>query len=415
MLTIHANTPRPAPNESTHAVVPGATPQDPAGFASLLRQSQGAQPAFNAPPRAAVPMAPIASASSAKAERATGHQTGADAPDSPNSPDTDDTSSHDAIARNRAVPRSKPRAAAPDAAAPRNSTEHDVAAKTGDEHHSEATANTAPPTTPPGAMTVDPGMLHWLASLQREAPVLGKATAAATATATDDAASTVSATMRDARPVPLDSRSDDAKDALHAAADHGQARGNAMPIEAVLSKPAPETFSASKDPITPTLLATAVTPPPTTRHEAPVPVAVALATPIDAPEFPSALGLQLSVFARNGIEHAELQLNPAEMGPVSVQITMDGTQARVDFGADLAATRQAIEAGLPELASALRDAGFTLAGGGVSQHSQGRSDRRDPSGRGDRRAPNVGPLAGADEAPHATRTTVRLGGLDLYA
>ena len=53
------------------------------------------------------------------------------------------------------------------------------------------------------------------------------------------------------------------------------------------------------------------------------------------------------------------------MGPVSVQIVMDGTQARIDFGADLAATRHTIEAGLPELASALRDAGFTLVGGGV--------------------------------------------------
>ena len=98
-------------------------------------------------------------------------------------------------------------------------------------------------------------------------------------------------------------------------------------------------------------------------------------TPLTAPEVrPGRFAVQVSVLAKDGVQRAELHLNPAEMGPVSVQIVMDGTQARIDFGADSAATRQAIEAGLPELASALRDAGFTLAGGGVSQHSRSPSD-----------------------------------------
>jgi len=106
------------------------------------------------------------------------------------------------------------------------------------------------------------------------------------------------------------------------------------------------------------------------------------------------------------------------MGPVSVQIVMDGTQARVDFGADVAATRHAIEAGLPELASALRDAGFTLAGGGVSQHSRGRGDGSGgdaSSGPGTRRAASADAVDRADASGRAARRVVRLGGLDLYA
>ena len=122
-----------------------------------------------------------------------------------------------------------------------------------------------------------------------------------------------------------------------------------------------------------------------------------------------------SLLARDGIQHAELHLNPADMGPVSVRIAMDGNQAQVDFGADVAATRQAIEAGLPELAGALRDAGFTLTGGGVSQHSRGR-DGGDASAAPRSRRAGGGP---ADEAPggihRAVRTTMLLGGLDLYA
>ena len=102
---------------------------------------------------------------------------------------------------------------------------------------------------------------------------------------------------------------------------------------------------------------------------------VQVTTPTDAPEFREALGVQVSLLARDGEQRAELHLNPAEMGPISVHIVMDGAQARVDFGADSATTRELIESGLPELAAALRDAGFTLAGGGVSQHSAGSQGR----------------------------------------
>jgi len=125
--------------------------------------------------------------------------------------------------------------------------------------------------------------------------------------------------------------------------------------------------------------------------------------------------VELAVLARDGVEHAELHLTPADMGPVSVQIAIDGTQARIDFGADMASTRHAIEAGLPELAGALRDAGLTLTGGGVSQHSRGRSDGGDARGAGSGgtggRSDNGTPAVAAT----ATRRIVRAGGVDMYA
>lgn len=142
-----------------------------------------------------------------------------------------------------------------------------------------------------------------------------------------------------------------------------------------------------------------------------------LAAPVDSADFATAFGVHVSTFARAGIQHAELHLNPAEMGPVSIQITLDGTQARVDFGADAAATRHAIEAGLPELASALRDAGFTLAGGGVAQHSRsndGHADDADPKDSGARRAA-PGPVARLDAAAQRVTRQISAGGVDLYA
>lgn len=144
-------------------------------------------------------------------------------------------------------------------------------------------------------------------------------------------------------------------------------------------------------------------------------VPVSMDTPVTSPEFNQALGVQVSVLARDGVQHAELHLNPAEMGPISVQIALDGTRAQVDFGADTLATRQIIESGLPELAAALRDAGFTLSGGGVSQHSQRQAERdgsRASQGASSRR------IGGMTEATApARRATVKMsqGGVDLYA
>jgi flagellar hook-length control protein FliK len=143
------------------------------------------------------------------------------------------------------------------------------------------------------------------------------------------------------------------------------------------------------------------------------PLPLSVATPVAAPEFPHALGVQLSVLAQAGVQHAELQLNPAEMGPVSVHIVMDGSAARIEFGADVAATRQAIESGLPELASALREAGLTLSGGGVSQHARGRGDNgHAPHGAPQRDGRGS---ASTEPTPVATRRRVSDGGVDLYA
>ena len=88
------------------------------------------------------------------------------------------------------------------------------------------------------------------------------------------------------------------------------------------------------------------------------------ATPGHA-DFGPQLGTQISTFVRDGIEHARLHLNPAEMGPVSVQIQLDGQTALVHLSAENPHTRQALEEAMHLLAGSLREAGLTLTGGGV--------------------------------------------------
>ncbi len=150
---------------------------------------------------------------------------------------------------------------------------------------------------------------------------------------------------------------------------------------------------------------------------------VTLPTPLHAPDFAKALGAQVSLFARNGLAQAELQLTPADMGPIRVQIAIEGAHARIDFAADAAATRQVIERGLPELASALREQGLTLSGGGVFQHAPDqRGEAETPSAQAARATRGARQVTSetttADSiAPAARARTIaaQRGGVDLYA
>jgi flagellar hook-length control protein FliK len=140
-----------------------------------------------------------------------------------------------------------------------------------------------------------------------------------------------------------------------------------------------------------------------------------LKAPVGSNEFAPALGSQLSVMVRDGVEHAQLKLNPVDMGPIEVRISLDGTQAQVDFSAANAATRQALQDAVPALASALRESGLTLSGGGVfEQAREQRNDSRQDSA-GPRRDIHGGaaePLAGGLPASAPTRPR---GVVDLYA
>jgi len=96
-------------------------------------------------------------------------------------------------------------------------------------------------------------------------------------------------------------------------------------------------------------------------------VDTALPQDVRRPEFVPAFSARIATLVQEGVEHARVHLNPVEMGPVSLQLSLDGQQVRVDMTAEVAATRLLLEQALPTLAGALREAGFTLSGGGVSQ------------------------------------------------
>lgn len=135
-----------------------------------------------------------------------------------------------------------------------------------------------------------------------------------------------------------------------------------------------------------------------------------------SPEFAPMLGAQLSIMARKGVGEARLHLNPAEMGPISVQITLNGQAALVNLAAEHAFTRQILEQSMPTLASALRDAGLTLTGGGVFEQPQGARSQEGGASRAD--GAETGQEGDAAQGREATERRVpraARGVVDLYA
>ncbi|MDC8786362.1 flagellar hook-length control protein FliK [Roseateles koreensis] len=151
---------------------------------------------------------------------------------------------------------------------------------------------------------------------------------------------------------------------------------------------------------------------------------ISLPQPLHSAAFVPEMAARLSVLASQGVQEAHLHLNPAEMGPVAVQIVVDGQQAQISFHADNAQTREVLERGLPDLAAALRDNGLTLSGGGVfqqmnqqSQTSQNQANDGQSSGSGVRQADRSILSMNDNGVPAATRPVARAtqGVVDLYA
>jgi len=148
---------------------------------------------------------------------------------------------------------------------------------------------------------------------------------------------------------------------------------------------------------------------------APTPYAAQIDAPVGSPDFAPGLSAQVSLMLRDGIQEARLQLNPAEMGPMTVQIQVDGSTAQVTMTAEQAPTRDALEQAMPTLAGALREEGLTLTGGGVfEQPRQPRDDAPAPqngsrSGGGSGGSDPVGTVA----AP--PRWSAPRGVVDVYA
>jgi len=155
------------------------------------------------------------------------------------------------------------------------------------------------------------------------------------------------------------------------------------------------------------------------------PAQATLSMPPQSPAFAPALGQQIEVWMRDGVQHAEVQLNPQDLGPIRVKIALDGANTRVEMHADVESTRDALQQALPQLSDSLGQVGLALTGGGVSDQSASQSQAQAAFGDGGNAGSRPGATrstggdeGGADALAGATAArpvAQRRGLLDMYA
>ncbi|MEP7099917.1 MAG: hypothetical protein ABI781_05375, partial [Burkholderiales bacterium] len=335
MLTINPSSLRATLGDAAANAATGGSPSgssaDPAGFASLLRQTQ----VVSAPSPTFTPAPAPAPAAATDKEPAN-----EPAPANEASDDAPAPQESDATRRTHPVLKGKLRGTDGATVAPRDAK---PTADTGDSKRPEAADKTAAGDckAPETKLTsteapIDPNVMQWLAGLQRaaagqteaaQAGVDGKTVPADTDTGVIEARGAAKGSLA----ADLKAEADLKDKAAQGTAQLTDAAGT-NPFAAALTeqggiveKPQVKMFDGVKD-AGPTGAA-GVAPPPTGGSTVAAPAAVAIATPVTAPDFAQELGLRLSTLAKDGVQTAELHLNPADMGPVSVQIVMDGTQA----------------------------------------------------------------------------------------
>lgn len=106
---------------------------------------------------------------------------------------------------------------------------------------------------------------------------------------------------------------------------------------------------------------------------------IARGTPVlttaDPEGFSASIATHLRVMKSGGVSEARLQLNPAELGRLSIQITSQDSEVKVAFVVESHQARQVIENAMPRLRDLLDSAGLDLTESGVDQRDKNTDDR----------------------------------------
>jgi flagellar hook-length control protein FliK len=149
-----------------------------------------------------------------------------------------------------------------------------------------------------------------------------------------------------------------------------------------------------------------------------------ITVPVQDPRFADAFSERVTWLVREGLQGAELTLNPQELGPIRIELALDGDAASIGVIAANPETRGAIEQALPRLREMLSAQGLQLGGtmidagsGRASQGDGGRDGGRGRAARTEARDGIASLLGGGGLDPGAAvpARTARAGRIDVFA
>lgn len=136
-----------------------------------------------------------------------------------------------------------------------------------------------------------------------------------------------------------------------------------------------------------------------------------------SPAFPTELVSEVRFLLKGGLQHAELRMNPVELGPIQIEMHLNAQVADIGFTAAHAATREGIAQSLPQLRDMLSSQGLSLGQTSVGAQAQGQQQAQQERARPDASPNPTGSVV------RSTSMAVRVGAatrsargvLDLYA
>ncbi len=141
--------------------------------------------------------------------------------------------------------------------------------------------------------------------------------------------------------------------------------------------------------------------------------------PFGRPEWTNAMNERVTWLVGQRMQSADIQINPPQLGPVEVRITIQNDQANLFFTSQSSAVREAIQAALPRLNEMLAQGGLSL--GQTSVGAESFAGQQQASRDGNGRHPGAGPArgllandtAGASVQPLVTMLQGRAG-IDMF-
>jgi len=105
---------------------------------------------------------------------------------------------------------------------------------------------------------------------------------------------------------------------------------------------------------------------PSSAANAPTPLQTALAAQVGTPAWNTELGQKIVWMVGDQQQVAELHVNPPNLGPLDIKLTIDGAQTTALFSSPHSEVREALEAALPRLREVLADSGIMLGNASVT-------------------------------------------------
>jgi flagellar hook-length control protein FliK len=105
---------------------------------------------------------------------------------------------------------------------------------------------------------------------------------------------------------------------------------------------------------------------PSSAASAPTPLQAALAAQVGTPAWNTELGQKIVWMVGDQQQVAEIHVNPPNLGPLDIKLTIDGAQTTALFTSSHSEVREALEAALPRLREVLADSGIMLGNASVT-------------------------------------------------